>query len=270
MVKWLVWFVLPVLLGIAAGYGLQQYECHRFIDEFLPYQTVDGDAIDPRNRLVPELFVGQEHERNYGEINSYHAYTAEWKIVNTGKATLTLDVESATCDVLFGGKAEQHAIVDPKRYLFVTLRWSENGSRREYHHVVKLKTNDAVEQNRELEFAVTGTVEPLILIRPLELDFGKIPANEPQQLSSRVYCFDTKKFDIAKTRFSDPALEKACEVAIEPVADSPPIDGKPVASCWQITVKARHSDSSQPLSGTLFLQSNEPDVTDMQISIRSQ
>jgi hypothetical protein len=268
MIKWVLWLVVPIVLGIAAGYGLQQYQCRQVDDAFLPYQTEETETNDPREQFLAFSYIAEPLTRNYGQIDSYRRYTADWDIRNTGRKTLTIDVESATCEVLFDGEPSQHAEVVTDRTVRMTLRWLEDGSRREYTHSVSLKTNDGIESNRRLEFVLNGTVAPTVLVQPSRLVFDP-SAGPTRELSSRVYCFNTSKFEIVDSSFSLPALADAYDVSITRVEDAPPVDGKPVASCWEIKVTAR-ADASPPASGSLSLQSNDPEITGLQISIQSR
>lgn len=267
--KWWHFVLIPALLGLVVGYGVQRYRSGLIENEFEPYlsEAASGTVQERLAMGRAYTFIPEPQAREYGEIESFRRYEVSWTLRSVGLKTLNVEVVTATGDVTIDGEAKSSVSIRRDNESVIRLSWIENGEQPDFNHFIKLKTNDDVASRKEIELSVTGTVNPLLLLSPRALHFGPVPFGERKQLTSRVVCFSTSRFAIERTSLSEGFSDADYDVEIQPVETLEEINGRKPAVAYDIHVTAIGRETPLATPATLTLHANLEEVAGLQISL---
>jgi hypothetical protein len=207
----------------------------------------------------------------FGEIENFKRYRTEWDIANSGLKTLELELAAHTCEVEFDGKPMPQKFSLPGQAGGkIAMSWVVTDSEPRFEQELLLKTNDDVQDRRNLQFRVSGTTNPAFDITPAALDFGTLATGETKELSARVVCYKTKNFAIDGYSLSEDAARAGLDVQISPVTELTAMNGNRIpASGYDVKVTARGDALPQkPLDLRLLLQSNLPEVEGLGLQLK--
>jgi hypothetical protein len=264
--------MIPAAAGLAAGYGVHRYQASQIREDATPYRIPD-DAPSPRDfRNRAFSFIEKPTDVIFGEIENYKRYQTDWNIVNTGRKTLELELVSKTCEVTFNG-----APIEPKHTIPgstmvpLVMSWVAEQPDGPFDHELVLKTNDDVEERRNLRFHVKGTVIPTLEVQPLSLDFGSLAGDQDKTLVAHVFCYRTKSFTLEEWKVVPESLGSAFVVVQRNVDGVKPLGTSRVPSSVveiAVTAKASVLGSTQS-EAALELRCNLPGIEGLRIRLRA-
>jgi hypothetical protein len=258
-------------LGLACAYGIHLFQASQVQNVFSPYRSIESVRAIQEYRRPPYSFIATPTTIEFGEIENYKRYHADWEVLNSGASPLELEIVSATCDVAFDGQPmPANASIPERTSARLEMSWVVESSDPEFRHVLQLRTNDGVESRRNLEFVVHGTVNPAIDIVPPVLDFGTVGEGQAQELATELLCYRTKTFEIQEIAFSDESLRAGLEVNLHPIDDLSKFSGERTpASALSVTVKVMGDKlEKKSYDEWLVLQSNLPESEPLRIGLR--
>lgn len=268
----LIWLMIaPLALGFAGAFGIHWFQMSQTQQDFTPYRSAKTEVSQMQPVTRAYSYIATPTTVAFGEIENYKRYRTEWDIVNSGLKTLELELDSHTCEVEFDGKPmpEKFAL-QGQAFGKIAMTWVVTDSEPRFQHDLLLKTNDDVQDRRQLQFRVHGTITPAFDITPAALDFGTLATSETKELSAQVVCYKTKNFAIDGYSLSEDAARAGLDVQISPLTELTAATGNRIpASGYEVKVTARGDTLPQkPLDLRLMLQSNVPDVEGLGIQLK--
>jgi hypothetical protein len=263
--------VLPIGLGIACGYLVHRYQVKQVSNIFSPYRPSEIVEAAAQRERPPYGYIAEPMTVEFGEIENFRRYKAEWKLASTGVNPLSVELVSKTCEATIDGKPLPETTSVPGRSSAVIgLSWVVDSSEPEFRHELVLKTNDGLAERRNLRFQVHGTVIPAIDLEPSQLDFGTISDGTSKELTVRLLCYRTKNFQIEDYSLSNESLRPGLNVQFVPIDDLSGLGGERTpAAGLNVVVRI---DAAQLEKKTwderLLLRSNLPDMEPIGIDLR--
>ncbi len=270
--KKLMYFVaLPAALGVLGGYGLHRQQASQIREDFSPYRTTESVALEGEQRQRAYSYIATPTEINFGAVENYRRYQAEWEIVNSGRKALDVELVSSSCEVIFDGAPMGSKQQVPGQFTKkVAMSWVVDSSEPNFNHELVLKTNDDSVERRTLRFHVFGTVDQVIDVQPAVLDFGALTSGQTKELTAHILCYSTKNLKIDDFSFSNEALRGGFDVKLTPVEDRKSLGGNRVPSAAVEIVVTAKADSLEKKSyqEMLLLKSNLPQTEGLKIRLK--
>ncbi len=268
----LTWIVaLPAGLGWLGGFGLHRYQASQIQDNFSPYRPSTVELSNAQQVANAFIYIQKPLDVEFGDVDNYKRYREDWDAVNSGLKPIQIELVSHTCDVEFDGKPMQpNETIQARKMATISISWVVQNSAKDFRHELVLKTNDGIEERRNLRFSVHGTVTPAIEILPPGLDFGTLTSGQTKELSARVLCYRTKTFKIEDISFSNEALRAGFDVQITPIDDLRSLGGDRVpAAAYSVVVTAKADPlEKKEHSELLLLRCNLPQTEGLQLGLK--
>tara|TARA_R110002049_G_scaffold72490_2_gene187239 strand:- start:284371 stop:285687 length:1317 start_codon:yes stop_codon:yes gene_type:complete len=204
--KYVVFLVLALVAGTAAGWATNQYRYGYRYPQFGPI-TMDGkvtaaNAVETFQSQQPEatavVELADEPRHDFGVMapgdEGEHAFT----IKNVGSEPLTLRIGATSCKCTLGS-LEKDSLA-PGEQTDVTLSWTVKTDASEFSQSAQLHTNDPSQP--VINLAVTGRVVREIEMVPKALSFGEIASGEPIELNAKVYNYLPQNIEPTEIRFT--------------------------------------------------------------------
>jgi len=222
MVRWVLLAVAVMILSTVATVALQFIPTSSTSHDEPPAYPTAGKTDGPE----PKAEVDGALTHNFGTMSQRNKGRKTWNVKNVGPGDLHLKKGPSTCSCTIASLKEgEEATLKTGESTEIVLEWETRENNGKYEKSASIVTDDP--QQPKLDFVVTGTVRPAVMIYPpdgvisfLEVsnDEGgtnKIALTSPDKPDMKVTKIVSSKPDFIETKLRDLTAEEKKALSAE-------------------------------------------------------
>jgi Protein of unknown function (DUF1573) len=136
--------------------------------------------------LIPKVEIIGGSVFDFGTMLKGTQRSHDFKIRNSGKATLLLEVLRSTCKCTIGSL--EKSSLEPGEETVVKLTWKGEGILDDFSQTATIGTND--DRSREVQLTVVGKIGNTYMAVPGEINLGEFSSRDSFQKTFRVYSLE--------------------------------------------------------------------------------
>jgi Protein of unknown function (DUF1573) len=190
------------LLGGGLGLWRAQQEWNQFgdvvgdkVDPEVIAKAIESSGVDGAVKAstgivspdaIPKVEVVGGNAFDFGTMLKGTERSHSFKLKNSGKAPLILEVLRSTCKCTIG--TLEKSVLQPGEESAVKLTWKAEGVLEEFSQTATIGTND--ERMREVQLSIVGKIGSTYLPVPNEMNFGEFSSRDSFEKPFKVFSFE--------------------------------------------------------------------------------
>jgi hypothetical protein len=219
MVKTILCVSVPLVVGVALGFGATSWEFSskgdHFVESLMPGNYASTDS-DDEGYAGGKLTVINGEAYDFGVTDQFTTGRHTFKVKNEGDQPLTIALLQTSCTCTSADMEEGKAVkLEPDEIKDITLEWEVKEYSGSFNQSAILRCSDP--NRRVIRLTVKGRIHSLLSLSPETIVFPDLSNKEAATEFLRVYSYEHDDLQCEQVQQLKPELEKYFDVEVSPL-----------------------------------------------------